>query len=751
MQAGEENGMRIVERFDHVLQKCVGDNRGEIIKSYGDGSLVLFDSAVDAVHCATAIQIDLNQDLYIPARIGIHIGEVVHKGDDVFGNGVNLASRVESMGVAGAVLLSKNAYQAVRNKEQITAQSLGNYEFKNVDEPMEVFALDVAGLVVPERHQIQGKFQEGGSGSKRRSWALAGVLGGLAVLLAALFIPKHESNSSPISDQDRVKRIAVLPFSNQTSSSDLEPYGMMISDWLTRGLMEAGEANIVNSSNFQLPLSPVNYPDGNPKLVSQTGIDIFIQGRYYLAEDELFVRSDIVDISNGVILHSETISGPRLGSMSILEELTEEIVGYWAVKDKLAIRTNPPNFAAYKEWIEGRRTYENDVTQAAILFENAFRADTTFFDPLFRLAGANNTLGKMNEVVDIIEFIKPRISRLSKYERLSFQSLEASIEGNYLLAARLNEQIVAMDPSEHKANYNAAYFYYQANHPAQTLKMLRGYDQRLAHDENKLVSWRSGLEAAALLSLGEHHEIIPLAENYTYPKMFTILGVINLKALVHLDSMERLAQTYKQYRNEGIIGPTGHPDFADNLLLNICNELLLLGNESGLVTYAEELQDWLSQDGAVTFDHSAPDVFNNRPIRQKEGEGFVNFYLGKYREALDDWSNEIIPSSNWPDVIDRASRVGVCHAILKDSAQANEAIQLIKEIRNENPYLKSNQFYFQSRIHAALGNLDEAVSLIERSIAEGLVLLRPYILRNDPFLIDLHDYPAFEELVAPNG
>ncbi|MBT8218508.1 MAG: adenylate/guanylate cyclase domain-containing protein, partial [Bacteroidia bacterium] len=159
MQKGEATALKILNRFQDISKDKVSQYEGEIIKTYGDGSIILFTSTINAVQCAKEMQMAFKEEPTVPLRIGIHIGEIVRKDKDVFGNGVNVSARIESMGVAGAVLLSDSAYAKVKNQEDLEFESLGEYEFKNVEEPIEVFALSNDKLVVPDISAIEGKFK----------------------------------------------------------------------------------------------------------------------------------------------------------------------------------------------------------------------------------------------------------------------------------------------------------------------------------------------------------------------------------------------------------------------------------------------------------------------------------------------------------------------------------------------------------------------------------------------------------------
>lgn len=117
----------------------------------GDGALCLFHSAVDAVEAAIEIQHQMLREPKVALRIGIHSGDVVVDDSGVFGNGVNVAARLESFSIPGAVLISDNVFQDIRNHPDITAISLGNYVLKNIESPVEIFAISNPGIVVPPK------------------------------------------------------------------------------------------------------------------------------------------------------------------------------------------------------------------------------------------------------------------------------------------------------------------------------------------------------------------------------------------------------------------------------------------------------------------------------------------------------------------------------------------------------------------------------------------------------------------------
>jgi adenylate cyclase len=157
MQADEQDGHSKANRYRQALEQYVEKHDGEIIQHYGDGSLSVFSSAVEAVGCAIDLQIVLKEEPQVPLRAGIHIGDIVIEGQEIYGNGVNIASRVESMGVANSILISDSVYKEVKNWPEIKTTSLGLFDFKNIETPVQLYAIANKGLVVPKEQDMRGK------------------------------------------------------------------------------------------------------------------------------------------------------------------------------------------------------------------------------------------------------------------------------------------------------------------------------------------------------------------------------------------------------------------------------------------------------------------------------------------------------------------------------------------------------------------------------------------------------------------
>ncbi len=157
MQENEQLGLEKRTRYRRVLEAQHEVFGGRIVQYYGDGALSIFPNSVDAVVCAVEIQKELSQPVEVPARIGIHVGEVIVEPTGVVGDAVNIASRIESFGIPGGVLVSDSVHDQIRNQPQLGFINLGRFKLDNVDRAFEILAVSSDGLEVPAPGVLEGK------------------------------------------------------------------------------------------------------------------------------------------------------------------------------------------------------------------------------------------------------------------------------------------------------------------------------------------------------------------------------------------------------------------------------------------------------------------------------------------------------------------------------------------------------------------------------------------------------------------
>jgi len=154
MGSDEDHAFEILHKNREIHLKLIKQFNGSLIKEMGDGILISFDLAADAVHCAVEIQKMSKDELDAQVRIGIHLGDITFENEDVFGDGVNLASRLQSIADPGGIYISESLQKSVRSKSDIETNYLGEFKLKNVDYPVRTYAIQGGELPIPSKEKI---------------------------------------------------------------------------------------------------------------------------------------------------------------------------------------------------------------------------------------------------------------------------------------------------------------------------------------------------------------------------------------------------------------------------------------------------------------------------------------------------------------------------------------------------------------------------------------------------------------------
>jgi len=154
MQENEEKAISIRKRHRGVFRETTARYNGEILQYYGDGTLSIFFSSVDAVLCGIDMQRRLLEEPVLPVRIAIHTGDIIYNEEEIIGDSVNVASRLESIGVPGSLLISEKVFHDIKNQNKIENHFIGNVLFKNVSEPMGVYSITNNPLKVPTLDEL---------------------------------------------------------------------------------------------------------------------------------------------------------------------------------------------------------------------------------------------------------------------------------------------------------------------------------------------------------------------------------------------------------------------------------------------------------------------------------------------------------------------------------------------------------------------------------------------------------------------
>jgi TolB-like protein/Tfp pilus assembly protein PilF len=364
MQEDEHRAKSVRDRHREALRESIEKHGGEIVQFYGDGTLSVFESAIEGVNAAVAAQRRLREGEAIPVRIGIHIGDINHDEDGVYGDGVNVASRIQDLSVPGAVLISGKVFDEIKNHPELPAEGLGEFELKNVQRPIRIFAISVSGLVVPSPNQMK----------------------------------------APV---EQKKSIAVLPFVNMSTDPENEFFSDGISEELINALTRVEGLQVTaRTSSFAFK--------GQNKDVRQIGRDLgvsaILEGSVRKVGDRVRITAQLIDTRDGYHIFSKVYDRVLDDIFKTQDEISLEIANEFRAtlpgngnKPSLVVAPTE-NSNAYDAYLKGLYSWNqwtpDAARQAVDHFQRAIDLDPDFAQAWAGMARAHTYLGAMGRLTN---------------------------------------------------------------------------------------------------------------------------------------------------------------------------------------------------------------------------------------------------------------------------------------------------------------------------------------------------------------
>ncbi len=343
MQKNEHEALQILNHFRSDIDRLVPFFNGEIVQYYGDGCLLIFNSALEAIKCSEKLQHSLKSDPAVPVRIGIHQGDIVAESGNIFGDNVNITARIESMSIPGSILLSAKVRSELINQPEIKLESLGIYEFKNVEDPIEVFAYACEGFPVPKKSEITGKFKS----------------------------------------QNEEKSIAVLAFKNQSSDNEQEYFSEGIAEEIIYGLSQLDNLKVAGR------MSSFSFKDSNATLLEiaeQLKVKHVLEGSVRKARNRIRVNVQLVNVTDGFQIWTERFDREMEDIFSIQDEIADKVVRKMKLtllgreKGQTLINRKTNDVQAYELYLQGRSYLDKrtNIELALNCFNEAIGMDPDF-------------------------------------------------------------------------------------------------------------------------------------------------------------------------------------------------------------------------------------------------------------------------------------------------------------------------------------------------------------------------------------
>jgi adenylate cyclase len=440
MGADEEGTLAsLLSHRREIFDPRIAEYRGRIVKTTGDGLLIEFASAVDATRCALDVQlstkernVDVPEDKRLEFRIGINVGDVIIEDDDIFGDGVNVAARLEGVAEPGGIVISANAYDVVLNRVKAEFRDLGDLSLKNIERPVHAFAVIV----------------ESGDGPK-----------------AAGEMPQPVR--AKVGARDEGVSIAVRPFMVLSDDRGLE--------FLANGLAEDVTTLLARVPGFFLISRASSFAFRSPEIATsviaqQLGVRYVLEGSVRSTGGQVRVSTQLVEAAAGRILWSGKFEASRAETLELQDEIARGIIielepALTQAEVAVIRRQRPENVDAWGCFHQATGALgSSGWNERAVLEAQSFLRRALVLDPDFALASAYlSLLSALALSTGVVERSAERIEEATaaaekaiaadagSSEVLGYAGCALSDLGQIQRGAEILRQAVEMDPSNAQA------------------------------------------------------------------------------------------------------------------------------------------------------------------------------------------------------------------------------------------------------------------------------------------------------------
>jgi adenylate cyclase len=423
-------------RRSEVIEPRITAHNGRVVKLTGDGMLVEFPSVVDAVECALTVQremksrnVEIPEDRRIELRIGIHLGDVIVEDGDLFGDGVNVAARIESVGQPGGVAVSAAVKDNVGNRLDVGFEDMGEHQLKNIAQPVRVYNVGAAQPVAAQ---------------------------GTAAPVGA---EPEEAKPS----------IAVLPFNNMSGDPEQEFFSDGITEDIITDLSKISGLFVVGrNTSFAYKGKTIQLQ----QVAGEMGVKFILEGSVRKVGDRIRVTGQLIDGATGGHVWADRFDRDLIDIFAIQDEITKTIVSQLKIRllpeEKKAIAQAPTdNVEAYTHYLRGRQ-YIHYQSKRFLLLARQMFTKATVLDPEFARAYAGvahcdaRLIGMFGEIIPADEIMALTAKALALDPNLGEAHAahgEALVAVNRRGEAKIAfERALQLDPNSFEANYSYGRF-----------------------------------------------------------------------------------------------------------------------------------------------------------------------------------------------------------------------------------------------------------------------------------------------------
>ena len=384
MAEDEPGTIRTLNAYRDLIASLVGDHHGRVVDATGDNLLAEFPNALDAVQCAVEVQGVLrvrNQSLSESSRmlfrIGVHLGDITAEGDRLYGDGVNIAARLESLAESGGICISGEVHSQVRSRLGLDFEDLSELPVKNIPEPVHVYRVKVEAET-PSARSSRGRM--------RTRVLVAGVvvLLGAGAVAAWRMLAPEPAGPTAVVDSAPIRSIAVLPLENISGDASQEYFADGMTDALIADLAKIGELRVISRTSI---LQYKGTRKTVPQIAQELGVGALVEGTVMRVGDRVRITAQLIDARRDEHLWAERYERDLSDILALQNQVARAIAAEIEVeltpgeRDHLAEATvvDPRAFDAYLRGMHRLQSLTApSVESGLVLFDEAIAVDPDF-------------------------------------------------------------------------------------------------------------------------------------------------------------------------------------------------------------------------------------------------------------------------------------------------------------------------------------------------------------------------------------
>jgi tetratricopeptide (TPR) repeat protein/class 3 adenylate cyclase len=397
MEKDEAATLQLLAELRKILYPLAQQSNGSVLKELGDGLLLSFDSALDAIHCAVSLQRTVNNIPNLKLRIGIHLGDVVVERNDVFGEGVNVAARIQHFSPAGGIVITEDMWKQVKNHPHFSFVTLGARHVKGLHSAIKLLAVNADGLSLPS-------FQERviANPTFKRTF--------IAVLIAATMVATYLLSPSFLGlKTEEVPSLAILYIKNLGTEAE-EPYTYGITQDLIVDVAKAGLIRVAPMKDIlSISKSDLSIND----IAKHLRVRYVMEGSLKREEKFFHFAGQIVEAATGQTLWADHLQTTIADIASLKGQLAKVVLNTIQIKPSEGVKkeitkTRTANPEAYEFYLRAKYVFDkkktkDDLFTARGMYERAISLDSTFVSPRIGLGRTYETEGDYERALQIYE------------------------------------------------------------------------------------------------------------------------------------------------------------------------------------------------------------------------------------------------------------------------------------------------------------------------------------------------------------